>query len=241
MRPLFSIMGTIILLLNSSFLLAQEDNKVIKIAAGEWPPFIGQELENFGQVGKTIQEVFAQQGYQVEFHFLPWKRAFSKTNDGEFVATAVWMYTEERAELFHYSDPVAQEQFVFFHLKDSPFEWQTLSDIQGSHLGGGLGYSYGEQLDSMIEKEQVTIHRVEGVQKAFQLLEYQRVDLFPEEKHIGLFYLDKMPIETQEKITYHPTPFLANDSYLMFSKNHPEADKLLNLFNQGLATLKEAH
>ncbi|OIQ24216.1 ABC transporter substrate-binding protein [uncultured Vibrio sp.] len=239
MRRNISVVSTLILLLHSFSLFATEEEKIIKIAAGEWPPFIGQELEDFGHVGHTIQKVFAQQGYKVEFHFLPWKRAYKKTNEGEFVATAVWMYTEDRAKLFHYSDPVAQEQFVFFHLKETPFDWQSLSDIKGAHLGGGLGYSYGNELDQMIEEEQVTIKRVEGPTKAFQLLKYRRIDIVPEEKHIGMFTLNKMPIETQERITYHPTPFLTNDSFLMFSKNHPDSKKLLTIFNQGLKAYKE--
>ncbi|MDN3684219.1 hypothetical protein QW180_12270 [Vibrio sinaloensis] len=41
-----------------------------------------------------------------------------KASEGEYVATAVWMYAEERMEHFYYSAPVAQEQFVFFHLKE---------------------------------------------------------------------------------------------------------------------------
>lgn len=225
-------------LLFSAPLLAASEERVIHIAAGNWPPFIGQQLEDFGYVGKTITEAFAQQGYQVEFHFFPWKRAYKQASEGKFAATAVWMFAEERTEHFLFSDAVAQEQFVFFHRKDKPFQWQTLSDLKGLHLGGGLGYSYGTDLDEMLAREEITINRVEDPNKAFQLLKYRRVELVPEEKHIGMFTLSKLPIETQQLITYHPKPFLSNDSYLMFSKAHPEANELLKIFNQGLKKVK---
>lgn len=101
-------------------------------------------------------------------------------------------------------------------------------------LGGGLGYSYGAVIDEMLASETITMNRVEDPSKAFQLLKYRRVELVPEEKHIGMYTLSKLPIETQELITYNPKPFLSNDSYLMFSKAHPEAKKLLEVFNQGL-------
>ncbi|MFB9189134.1 substrate-binding periplasmic protein [Vibrio ostreicida] len=219
--------------------LSNEQPKVIEIVAGEWPPFIGEELEGFGQVGQTIKNVFSVQGYQVEFHFLPWKRAYKKASAGEYAATAVWMFTQERTEHFMYSDPVAQEQFVFFHLKEEPFEWQSLADIQGKHLGGGLGYSYGNELDNMLSGNQISMNRVEGPEKAFQLLKYRRVELVPEEKNIGLFTLNRLPLETQALITYHPKPFLINNSYLMFSKAHPDGKKLLEIFNKGLKRINK--
>ncbi|KOO17042.1 ABC transporter substrate-binding protein [Vibrio xuii] len=235
-RYLKSISIFFLLLSTTSF--AATDDKIIRIAAGEWPPFIGQQLEGFGHVGQTIEKVFAAQGYQVEFHFFPWKRAYKKASEGEFVATAVWMYAEEREEFFWFSDPVAQEKFVFFHLRDTPFEWTNLDDLKGKLLGGGLGYSYGEELDALLESGQVEMNRVEDPLKAFQLLKYRRVELVPEEKHIGMFSLNKLPIETQSLITFHPKPFLSNDSYLMFSKAHPQAKKLMAIFNQELAKLK---
>ncbi|KJY82078.1 ABC transporter substrate-binding protein [Vibrio galatheae] len=226
------------LLAFSSLSLASEEDKIIRIAAGDWAPFIGEKLADYGHVGQTIRQVFANQGYQVEFHFYPWKRAYKKASEGEYVATAVWMYAEERTEYFMYSDPVAQEQFVFFHLREKPFEWQTLADVKGKLLGGGLGYSYGSELDQLIENNEIRINRVETPAKAFQLLKYRRVELVPEEKHIGMFSLSKLPIETQQLITYNPKPFLTNDSYLMFSKAHPDAQALMEIFNQGLAELK---
>lgn len=213
--------------------------QVVKIAAGEWPPFIGEELEGFGHIGKIITDVFSSQGYKVEFHFYPWKRAYKQAREGKYVATAVWMFSNERTRHFRYSSPVAQEEFVFFHRKDVPFEWQSLSDLQGMHLGGGLGYSYGADLDAQLNTGKITITRADNPSKALEWLKYRRVELVPEEKHIGLFTLQKMPIETQSLITFHPTPFLVNQSYVMFSKAHPEGKKLLKIFNQGLLQRNE--
>ncbi|MDN3684218.1 hypothetical protein QW180_12265 [Vibrio sinaloensis] len=49
--------------------------------------------------------------------------------------------------------------------------------------------------------------RVEDPSKAFQLLKYRRVSLLPEEKHIGLFTLSRLPADMQDLITYDPKPF----------------------------------
>lgn len=227
-----------ILLMVIGFNANAQQNKVIKIAAGEWPPFIGQELEGYGSVGQTIQAAFASQGYQVEFDFYPWGRAYQKTQDGDYVATAVWMYAEERTEHFNYSDPVAQEQFVFFYHKDTPLEWDSMSDIQGYNLGGGVGYSYGSELDALIEANQVNMTRVAKPEQNFLKLKHKRIDLVPEEKQIGLYTLSQQPKNVQDAIGYSDKPFLTNDSFMMFSKMHPESQTLMAIFNKGLAEIK---
>lgn len=227
-----------ILLITVGFNVNAQQSKLIKIAAGEWPPFIGQELENYGSVGQTIQAAFASQGYQVQFDFYPWGRAYQKTQDGDYAATAVWMYAEERIEHFNYSDPVAQEQFVFFYNKSKPFEWQSLDEVKGFNLGGGVGYSYGSELDQMIDSKAVNMVRVAKPEQNFLKLKHRRIDLVPEEKQIGLYTLSQQPQSVQDEIHYSDKPFLVNDSFMMFSKMHPESKKLMAIFNKGLAQIK---
>ena len=234
-----SIFSLIAIWVISASAFSTTDSKTVKIAAGEWAPFIGQELEYYGSVGKTIQDAFASQGYRVEFDFYPWKRAYQKTQEGEYVATAVWMFAEERTERFNFSDPVAQEQFVFFYKKGAQFEWESLEDLKGKHLGGGIGYSYGNELDAMINSEQIKMDRVAEPSQNFLKLKYGRIDLMPEEKQIGLHILNQRDDDLIDHIDFDPKPFLTNNSFMMFSKAHPEASKLLEIFNKGLAEIKQ--
>ena len=213
-------------------------SNVVKISAGEWPPFIGQNLENNGFVAEIITEAFASQGYQVQFYFLPWKRAYNDTQQGKYDASAIWMFDEKRTEHFLYSDPVSQEQFVFFHHVDTPFEWKHIEDIKGKHLGGGLGYSYGEQLNKLIEQGHVTMSRVNEPKQNLLILAHKRIDLFPEEVHIGKYTLKQQPIEIQRQITYHPTPFLSNDNFLLLPRANTKSEQLRRIFNQGLKEWK---
>lgn len=213
---------------------ADDTHKTVKITAGDWPPFIGQKLEGYGVVAQTITQVFALEGYEVTFTFYPWARAYEKAQSGEYDATAVWMFDEERTQDFYYSDPVSQEQFVFFHHKDLDFEWSEIEDLKGYKLGGGLGYSYGSDLDALIDSKQVTISRVNSPSQNLLRLNHQRIEVYPEERQIGLYNLSQQPEEVQSNITYHPKPFLNNDGFVMFSKQSPRGKELLAIFNQGL-------
>ncbi|CAH0541489.1 substrate-binding periplasmic protein [Vibrio marisflavi] len=233
-----NIIFALSIVLGSSFAAQSSENKIVKISAGEWPPFIGQDLENNGFVAEIITEAFASQGYQVQFYFLPWKRAYNDTQQGKYDASAIWMFDEKRTEHFLYSDPVSQEQFVFFHHIDTPFEWKQMDDIKGKHLGGGLGYSYGEELNKLIEQGQVTMSRVNEPKQNLLILAHKRIDLFPEEVHIGKYTLEQQPIGVQQQITYHPTPFLSNSNFLLLPKANNRSDELRKIFNQGLKEWK---
>ncbi len=229
-----------VVLIASSTLPSQAMEKVIRISAGEWPPFVSHNLENKGYVAEMIKKVFATQGYHVEFVFLPWVRAYHEASEGKFDATAIWMYKPDRAKDFFFSDAVTQEEFVFFHHVDTPFNWVTLQDIEGQTLGGGLGYSYGSELDVLISSNNVNIERVASPQQNFMRLAHKRIDLFPEEVHIGYHFLAQLPPEIRNQITHHASPFLKNDSYLLFPKKSPQSLELLELFNQGLKEYQQS-
>lgn len=45
--------------------------EVVRITAGEWPPYLGSDLPHFGIAGRIITEAFATQGITVEMTFFP--------------------------------------------------------------------------------------------------------------------------------------------------------------------------
>lgn len=56
------------------------EDKLVRIASGEWPPFIGSDLPNYGFVGEIITQAFTKQGYQVEFQFYHGQELMLKPN-----------------------------------------------------------------------------------------------------------------------------------------------------------------
>lgn len=218
---------------------ANNDRPVIKIASGEWPPFIGSDLENYGFVADLITQAFNSQGYQVQFYFLPWARAYAETKRGLYHATAIWMHSEEREKDFLYSLPVSQEEFVFFYPHDTDFQWQSLYDLSQFKLGGVIAYSYGKEMDSLLEAGVLIMERDGLAAKNLEKLAKGRVDIVPEEKHIGYYLINKEIPQLRDKITHHPKPFLTNNNYLLFPKQAALSQKLLEGFNHYLTHVDE--
>jgi polar amino acid transport system substrate-binding protein len=212
----------------------------IQISAGEWPPFLGESLPNQGIVRQLITDVFFDAGYDVEFVFLPWSRAYQETAKGNYSATAVWMFKDDRANDFLYSDPVLNEQFVLFHRTDTPFNWATLDDLKGKLIGGGQGYSYGPMFDKALEEGQFEMLRQARVEQNIQMLATSRIDLFIEEMSVANYTLnDKVP-ELADQITFHPTPVLVNQSFLLLPKSDPGSKALMITFNKHLKMFKSS-
>lgn len=239
------VTGFLLFALFSSFseaVPAQIPKKVttIEISTGEWPPFLSESLVQQGVVAHLIRDIFAQINIHVNFTFLPWSRAYYDTANGKYAATAVWMFTPQRAVDYLYSDSVLNEQFVFFYNTARPFKWHNINDLKGLLLGGGLGYSYGSEFDSALKNGLFEMTRVNATEQNFRLLGAGRIDAFAEEQSVGYYTLNNHLPELVSTITHHPTPLLINKSFLMLPRNNENSEQLLKTFNEQLAQFKQS-
>lgn len=203
----------------------------IEISTGEWPPFLGAELPEQGVIARLIRDIFAEAQISVQFTFLPWSRAMHDTVNGKYTATAVWMFAEDRAKNFLYSEPVLDEKFVFFYRKSQPFYWQQLTDLQGMIVGGVSGYSYGPDFDTAVKNHIMGLDIVGSVEQNFRRLALGRVDIVAEEISVGYHMLQRRLPDIANSITHHPQPLLINQSFLLFPKANPQSEALNLLFN----------
>lgn len=220
--------------------LCAEGPKQITISVGDWPPFFVESEPGQGTVARLVRDIFAEQGYEVTFHFLPWKRAYRDAASGRHDATAIWMHAEEREADFIYSDAVMHERFVLFYRKDQPVQWDTLPDLADLTLGGSIGYSYGPEFDLAAEEEILNVEWAASTELNFRKLLYGRIDAFPEEINVG-YYILRRETDNPEpwKITHHPRPILENESFLLFPRDDPDTADLARAFNQGLKSFRE--
>jgi polar amino acid transport system substrate-binding protein len=211
---------------------------VLHISTGEWPPYLGEHLPHHGTVALLISEMMGQAGYQVQFHFLPWARAYYDTAAGRYDATAIWMQNNNRLNDYLFSGVLLETQLVLFHLKRQPLVWQTVSDLKKLELGGGFGYSYGAEFDQAVATGLLKISRVNTTEQNFRRLVAGRIDTFAEEIEVGYHILQHLPDELAQQITHHPTPLLRGENFLLFPKNLPNSARLKTLFNQQLTQAK---
>ncbi|MDL0432214.1 transporter substrate-binding domain-containing protein [Marinobacter sp. TBZ242] len=231
-------MVALVIVFSSAALAA--DDRTLTISVGDWPPFFVEDEPGQGSVARLVTDIFAEADYDVEFHFLPWKRAYREAANGKHDATAIWMYAADREQDFIFSDPVMKERFVLFFRKETPVKWERMSDLSGLQLGGSIGYSYGPTFDIAVENEVLDVEWVASTELNFRRLLFGHIDAFPEEINVGYYILRReMNQDEARNITHHPEPISENESFLLFPVNQPETDRLRKIFNRGLKAFRD--
>ncbi|WP_375749217.1 substrate-binding periplasmic protein [Vibrio sp. HN007] len=219
-------------------------NETIRLTNGEWPPFLSENLAHHGYASHLVSEAFATVGVEVEYGFFPWKRSFQYAKDGIsssgeiWHGSVVWMYNEERAKVFTYSDVLMTDHQVLFYLHSNPVEWNVVDDLNGKTIGGTL-HTYYPLLEYADKKGIIRLERARDYQTLFTRLLAGRIDAVPHNYSVGLYFINNhLSEEQRERVTYSPTEMHKNPYYLILSNNIPENQKYKKLFNQGLKNIK---
>ena len=218
-----------------SFAAPQE----IELANGEWPPLLGANLPQYGYASQIVSRAFALENIQVKYQFYPWKRSLDVARSGKVNGSLLWIDSTERRQDFLYSQPVYRSKVVLFFHRDRPIYWSQLNDLKGHRLGLTHGYFYGEALTQLIQSQQLQSDIGNNDAQNFAKLLAKRIDAFPCEEAVGMHLirhnlgskaLEQLNISTQ---IIHEEPM-----YLLISRKTPNAELLLQRFNQGLAKMQ---
>lgn len=217
--------------------------ETVRITTGEFSPWTSAELKYHGFTSRVISEAFKLEGYEVEFTFYPWKRAYESAISGErFHATSYWYPSEERMKDFYYSDPIQTDATVFFHLKGKPIpDWQTLDDFKGLRIGATAGFTYTKEFWDAAKSKRLDIEEASNEELNFKKLLKGRIDLFPSDPLVGRKVLqENFGTKQIERVTYHDKPLVAPTGHLLFSRKLANGEALVIAFNRGLAKLRES-
>lgn len=234
-----NIFFIILLLVGVSFSSFAREH--IRIATGEWSPYISAELKYKGLVSRIVTEAFALEGVHVEYQFFPWGRALLEAQKGNLDASSVWYFHEDREKDFLHSDPVIVLTEVFFHLKSFDFDWRDWSDLKSLRVGGTIEYTVSKMLEENQQIGEYSLELIPSDENNFRKLLKGRIDIFPSAIEAAYPLLnEKFTEEDRERLTYHPNPVNSGELYLLASKRNPKNKHMLNLFNRGLKRLKES-
>lgn len=229
----------LLLLLGSSFSYAEQE-KVLKITSGEYPPWSSKDFKHGGFVHHVITEAFKREGYEVEYTYYPWARSYKEGAKGRFHATAFWFCTPKRQKDFFCSDPLYHEDFVFFHLKSTRLqEWSSLKDLGKYRIGATREYSYTPEFWEYQKNGSLNIIVSNSDETNFKMLFKKRIDLFIMSTVAGYTLVNKKFGPTMSQLlTNHYLPLISNTTHLLFPRNRDDALELIETFNNGIKSLR---
>ncbi|MFC3151662.1 substrate-binding periplasmic protein [Litoribrevibacter euphylliae] len=206
----------------------------ITLANGEWAPYLSEELKHAGYMSHIVSEAFKEEGITVKYVFLPWKRGYEDAKEGKYEGTLIWGYNEDRAQHFHYSEPVAELGTSLFYQTSNSFDWSKPEDLAKYKIGGVIGYAYG--IEELEKQGVVKVDRIGKDVNNYKKLVAGRLDIVLEDTEVGHETIAKLGMT--DKITAHPKTLKSRKYSVIFSKKTANGQQLMEAFNRGLAKIK---
>jgi len=216
--------------------------ETIRITSGEWEPYLSNYSYQYGLDSHIVTEAFKLEGITVEWGFFPWQRAYQHAKDGKnWDASCCWWPEDEVKQEFLVSDAITTTSFVFFHLKDYNFQWDSLQDLKGIKIGGTSNYNYGEEFMDAIEEESLDVEFVTKDEFNYKKLLAGRIKIFLNDPSVGHAQIKNyLSADEADLLTHSPKEFGVNTLHFIISKNKKRNKYYLDKFNAGLKKLKKS-
>jgi polar amino acid transport system substrate-binding protein len=213
------------------FIQSGKAERIISLAVSEWPPYVSNDLKNYGLTSEIVAEAFSRVGHTVKMSFMPWKRALHKVAEGVYDATYPAYYSEERAQLYAMSKPFFAAPMGFYKRKDSPIAFQTLQDLQAYTIGIVRAYVNTSEFDAAAYlKKDIADDDEQNLKKLLK----GRVDLIIIDKFTAQHILNTHMPEGKALLEFLEPPLDMKSFHLLVSRNIKDSEQTLHDFHRGL-------
>ncbi len=214
--------------------------QTLVFSVGEWEPFVGETMENYGPTAEIVAAACKKAGYKAEFEFLPWKRAYKKVKTGKSIATFPWTRTDERAiEVLFPKTPIMVGKEKAYYLKEKfpkGLKVSNLEDLKSYKMVGILGYWYEEPA----KKAGINMHMVSSADLAWKVLGKGRAEILIENEVVAKVKMEKMSGDSASKFASTNDTFRTSDMFCLFSRVYPGAIEIMKKLDHALKEMEDS-
>jgi polar amino acid transport system substrate-binding protein len=230
------VMAVITALLVNSVAMGAE--KTLKLAMYTYPPISYHENDDWGYCYNLVKTIFEAKGFQVEPSLYPVIRAIVQTEELKTDAICVINpFNSPNLSLATY--PNARLTYSFWVRKNSTFRYTGIASLKGVNILSIKGYNYtlpGKEYQDFLEDKanEATIRELSGddpLGRAFQMIDKNRAVTFCLDEPSAMFTLKKLNMVDDFKQAGSLPNVLFG--YFGVSKNHPDKESLLQIYNEG--------
>src|SRR6185436_5311193 len=227
---------TILVLLGGMFLCAfapgppQAGSPLIFVADQAYAPIT--YLENGVPKGVYIditQALGQAMNRKIEIRLMDWTAAQQQVLDGTADVISGMAISEQRRQLYDFSDVILSFEYSLFVRSDSP-SLQSLNDYKGKKVGVTPG-GYPRQVVEAIPEIQVVL--VDTYEEGFQLLQEKKIEALAADKWVASYLIAQNHLEG---VVLIDPPFATQESAFAVKKGN---QALLDEINQGLQALQQ--
>lgn len=211
------------------------DQKLMRLATVEWPPYNGLLLPQEGLATRTASLAAKAVGYRLLTSYDEWTKSLEKGKshpgfDGVFSL----YYTQEREKTCYLSDAIGTSLVGIASLKSNPINWKTVSDLNKYKLGVVSGYSNGEVFDYEVAQGRQAVE--EGTSDAVNVekLIAGKITGIVIDRNVLRYTLSRR--SGTSAIVFNPNPLTEAGIHICF-KRTAQGKVIRDDFNKGLKTL----
>ena len=206
------------------------------IVCEDFAPFFSHSLPVDGMVGEIVREAYKDSGVAIRFSYVPYARALIYFKEGKYPVhvgtSAVFSEGEKSAMIIR---PFMRIRWRLFTYGKSAPEFKALADLKALQIGSYIG-----AFDTAIyRKAGLQPFEQSSMDALLKMLHYGRVDAV---SIVDMaFYAKAKQLYPNESDQFKASaPVFQTDGSVMFSKKHPDGEKLSLIFEKGLAELKRS-
>ena len=212
---------------------ANDDSLIVAIEP--WAPFASPDLPRNGFLSALTQAALEAAGLDSRIEFMPWARALLEVRQGDRQVLMGAYYTEERAKVYWYSEPVYETRVGLIGLDTLDIAtFESLRDLTGYTIGVGRGFANSKAFDAaeFLEKE-IVKDQVLNLRKLYS----GRVDMIT-----GSF--DRIPFTAieqdrdTERLVYLEPPLKTHTIHVGISRALDNGEEIRDAFDRGLAEIR---
>ena len=207
---------------------------LIEVTADQYAPYVSSGSPHNGVLAELMTQALSTVGYRLKVNFQNWNRAYKMAEDGNVDGILGIWYTQARAEVLVYSQPLLPSEIRFIHFKSLEFHFGSLKDLEPYRVGHVLGYAYPT---SFSQGHLNRVH-VYDVAELIKLLANHRLDIVLMDKVVALQQMKNNYPALISEMNFQDPPFATNHLYLALSKKRPGMEVKLQAINQGLDNIR---
>lgn len=212
----------------------------VRFAIGEWAPFTGSNIVNFGAASEVVSAAAKAGGLKPVYVFVPWKRAEDIVSTGKVFATFPYRKTPEREEKYNFSDAIFNSAAGILRYSrnvKTKINYKTINDLQPYVVGCTAG---SEATINPLKVAKIRVEETTTFDTTLMKLASSRIDFAIEDKVVAFDAVKRIFPEKINDFEFLENDFTpANSMHVMVSKRHPGSDETLKKFNVGLKKIKD--
>mgnify|MGYP006429815477 CR=1 FL=1 len=212
----------------------------LRTGAPHWPPYTIREGEGDpkGIDPEILQEISKITGCKIVFKDIPWKRTLRFIEKGKVDLTYQASINEKRSKYASFSDSYLPYSAILWKFSSDENTYQSLEDFfqSGKNLGITRGYSYGDEADSLIEKNKKQVSENNELLLNIRMTSAERIDGF-----LGNEFSTSYTAKQNNLLkNLTPTSVIVQSTpvHYMFSEKSV-SEETIKKFNKAIVRLKE--